>query len=104
MACEPAARVRPTRIPALGVDAVKADQLDPALIQVVRERADHSAILVLVEAALRGWENDHRSAGVAEGQQLHRTAERGAIPAMVCTMHRQALISCFARRGWGFVI
>src|SRR4051794_7408906 len=91
VAVKPTARVCPTGIPAFGINTVQADQLHPALLDMVRQRADHATIFVFKKTALRCWKYYHWSAGVAEHQQFHGTVERGAIPAMIRAVHACAL-------------
>ena len=52
VAIEPPARVRPAGVPAFGIDAIHADQLHPALFDMLRQRANHATIFVFEKAAL----------------------------------------------------
>src|SRR3712207_137529 len=47
--------VRPAAVPALAIDAIHTDQLDPSIFDVLPKRAYHAAVFKFIEAALRRW-------------------------------------------------
>ncbi len=70
-------------VPALLVDAVHAEELEPAVLDPVRDLADHAAVLPLEEPAHRCGEHEDPGAAVPEHEQLHVAPERGAVPLVV---------------------
>src|SRR5690606_33448018 len=80
-------RVLPLSIPALGVHAVDAVELEPAAFEVLAEGAGHPAVLPLEEPAHRGGEDEDACAGVAEHEEVHLAPERRAVPAVVLAVH-----------------
>ena len=80
-------RALPLRVPALGIDAVHAEQHDLAILDLPADGVHHAAVLVLVERAHRGRENQHRHPAVPEQQQLHVTAQTVAVPLVIFAIH-----------------
>src|SRR5262249_38045039 len=74
-------------IPALGVHAVHAVDLEIPPLELIGEWGVHAHVLPLIKAPLRGGEGDDAGACVAEDQQLHLTAEGGAEPAVIFAIH-----------------
>src|SRR5947209_1439961 len=80
----------PAGVPTLGVDAIDGDDLELARFKLVGERRVHALVFPLEEAALRGGEDDHARAAVAEDEQLHVAAEHGAEPTVIFAIHSAA--------------
>src|SRR5687767_11922149 len=74
----------------LPVDAVDAPELQVPRVDAALQMRDHPEVLPLVERAHRGREDDHRHASLAEDEQLHRPAERPALPGAVHALHARA--------------
>src|ERR1017187_10167204 len=63
-------------VPGFLIHGVHAHHLQFAAIDLGSQRADHTSILVLEEAAARSREDDDGKTGVAIRQQLHIPAKR----------------------------
>ncbi len=81
-------RRQASRVPRLVVNAVDADHLEIAAVDPVRDGADESEVLPLIEAAHRGRECQERAAAAAEMQQLHVTPEGVTVVLVVLALHR----------------
>src|SRR5262249_48017294 len=79
------------RIKALRVHTVDTDDLQVPRLDVVGYGADEAEVFVLVEAALRGREPDHRTAASSEPQKLHLAAKDGRLPEDVFAVHARSL-------------
>jgi hypothetical protein len=82
------ARVDLLAIPALAIHRCHAKQAEVAAFELLGERADHAAVLVLEERAHRGGEHDHRRPVVSEDEQLHVAVQRAREPLMVVAQHQ----------------
>jgi len=58
-------------VPTFFVNAVGAEYLIEAVLDLVRECADHSCIFILEKSPARGRKNQNRCAAVSENQQFH---------------------------------
>src|SRR5688572_25680640 len=74
----------------LSVDAVDTPELQVPRVDTALQMRDHPEVLPLVERAHRRREDDHRHASLAEDEQLHRPAERPALPGAVHALHARA--------------
>src|SRR5439155_3397696 len=74
-------------VPALVVNGVDEDELDLAAVDFVLERGGELEVLVLVEAARRRREKQHRPAELAEPEKLHLAAERRGVVLDVVAVH-----------------
>jgi hypothetical protein len=88
VAFDPVARVDLLAIPALVVDRRHAKQPQAAAFDLVGQRADHAAVLILEERAHRARKHDHRRTVVAEDEELHVPVQRAREPLMVVPKHR----------------
>src|SRR5437764_1359308 len=79
--------MRPPVVPGLLVDAVHAEQLEFAPVDLGTRGMHHSALLVLVKAPARRWENHNGKPGVSEREQFHIPVQRWAIPPDVVSTH-----------------
>ncbi len=86
------ARVLVLGVPAFGIDAVQAEELEPAAFEMLAQRGHHLAVFPFVKPALGSWKNENPGSRMAEHQQLHVAAERGAVPAVVFTVHRGSAV------------
>jgi hypothetical protein len=62
-------------IPTLPIDAVDAVKLQPAAVDAVGHRGNHTVVLVLKKAPPRCWEDEHFGSRVAKAEQFHVAAE-----------------------------
>jgi hypothetical protein len=62
-------------VPALGVDAVDAVQLEPPTLDILAEHRDHPSILPFVEPPHRCRENEDPRTGVPEDEKVHLAPE-----------------------------
>src|SRR4051812_42801613 len=76
-------------VPTLTIHAVYAIELEPSLVDVVRQRANHPAIFPLEKPPHRGREDQEPRAGVTEDEQLHVAAKRRAEPAAMFAKQRE---------------
>src|SRR5450759_2480240 len=90
MATGPVARRDFGVVPALAVDRVHADQLEPSGVDLVGQRSRYAAVLVLEEPPHRGREEEDRTAPVAEPEVFHRPAQCWAVPGAVFALHADA--------------
>src|SRR3989442_10653367 len=74
-------------VPALGIDAVDAKNLQLAAINLRRKDGNHASIFVIEKSAFGCWKNQQRHAAVSENQQLHLTVEFAAVPFVVFALH-----------------
>src|ERR1035438_4483661 len=74
-------------VPGFLIHGVHAHHLQFAAIDLGSQRADHTSILVLEEAAARSREDDDGKTGVAIRQQLHIPAKRRTVPLDVIATH-----------------
>src|SRR5262245_37006898 len=79
--------VHPATVPRLSVHLIEADNLEVPRLQVPVQRPDEAAVLPVVVRVLRRRERQHARPGVAEDEQLHVPAERGAEPTVVVAVH-----------------
>ena len=77
------ARPTPIAIEGLVVDAVDAEELQPAHLQMVPQGINHTHVLVIVETADPGGKHQDAGAGMAEHQHFHIPRQVVAIPLMV---------------------
>ena len=87
----------------LVVDAVERPDLDLAGIDEFGQRGNRAGVLLLIEAAARGWEHDDRPAGMAEALVFHVAAEMTAEALVISDLHRSGLfrvdeVDCCAQR------
>jgi hypothetical protein len=92
VAGDASARADVAVIPALGVDRIDAEELEGSVVELVLDGVDHATVFELEEATARGGKDDHRNAGVAEGEELHLAAERRREPFLIFAF--QALALC----------
>lgn len=81
------ARPFPARVPAFGVHAVHAVELDIAALDGIGHGVDHALVLPVEVAPLRGGKDDDARAAVAVHHQLHVAAQVGAVPALMFSVH-----------------
>src|SRR5713101_9274156 len=86
-------RRRASRVPRFAVDAVDADHLEGAAVDPVRDGADETEVLPLVEAAHRGRKRKEGAPPAAEMQQLHVTPEGVAEFLVVLALHGARSVS-----------
>src|SRR2546427_2270023 len=77
-------------VPALGIDAVDAKNLQLAAINLRRKDGNHASIFVIEKSAFGCRKNQQRHAAVSENQQLHLTVEFAAVPFVIFAIHRRA--------------
>src|SRR5436305_9386548 len=88
---------RPRRVPGLAVDAVDAPELKVAGLDLVLEGGDHAEVFPLVEASLRGGEDEQGQAAPAEAQDLHLAPE-GRAPFLQILAHASSPTEEFSVR------
>lgn len=74
-------------VPALVVNAVDAEYLQPAVFNVARKNVNQATIFPVEKPAHRGRENYDARAVMTKGQQLHISTETGAVPLMILSIH-----------------
>src|SRR5688500_20125802 len=82
-------------VPALVVDMVEAEQLDPAGIEVVGEHLVHAPVAPLVTAPQGGGEDQHPRAGVPEDLDGHLAAEGRTDPGVMCVVQWGSLVPLY---------
>jgi hypothetical protein len=87
IAIESGAWVTIAAVERLAVDGRYRDELEGSAVELVGNRADHAAILVLEETAHGRGEHDDRNTRMAEDEQLHVTVELAAVPAVIGSVH-----------------
>ncbi len=60
------------RKPALAIDAVRAVQMETAMLEVVTQRGDHAVVLPVEEPSLAGRKDEQRHGGVAAWRRGRR--------------------------------
>ena len=75
------------RKPALAIDAVRAVQMETAMLEVVTQGGDHAVVLRVEEPSLAGRKGEQRHGGVAEDEELNVALQMGTVPAPVFTLH-----------------
>src|ERR1700744_997283 len=74
-------------VPALGIDAVDAIELQLPALNSVGDARHHPVIFVLKKAAHGGGKDQDPGPGVPEAQQLHIPVEILRPPAIICALH-----------------
>src|SRR2546421_542797 len=77
-------------IPALGIDAVDAKNLQLATINLRRKDGDHASVFVIEKSAFGCRKDQQRHASLSENQQIHLTIEFAAVPFVVFAIHWRA--------------
>ena len=80
--------------PALGVDAVDAVHLNPAVFQMLAHRLIHLAVFPIEETSLGSGKYNDASPGVTPDDQFHVTVEVGAMPFVIFSIHLIIAFSC----------
>src|SRR5262249_30015886 len=75
-------------VPAFGIDAVGAKDLQLTAIDLPAENTHHAAIFALIEATHGSGKDHERHATVAEDEHLHVAAEFVAVVLVVFAVHR----------------
>src|SRR2546425_10227369 len=81
------AGVGPLVVPALVVDGVDAEDLHPAGVDVMGERADHALALIFIFVAAAGGEHEQGQAIVPVDSDPHLLPEPGRMPRVALLVH-----------------
>src|SRR5207245_11314863 len=77
-------------VPALGIDAVDAKNLQLAAINLRRKDGNHASVFVIEKSAFGCRKDQQRHASLSKNQQLHLTVEFAAVPFVIFAIHRRA--------------
>src|ERR1700676_1874046 len=83
----PRSRMSALVVPTLAVDAIYAEYLDRAPIQLPGQRADHPCIFILKKTAPGCRKNEDRVPGMPEHQRLHVASQFMAILFVIFAVH-----------------
>src|SRR5256885_5275639 len=76
-------------VPALGIDAVDAKNLQLAAINLRRKDGNHASVFVIAKSAFGCRKDQQRHASLSKNQQLHLTVEFAAVPFVIFAIHRR---------------
>src|SRR5437879_6949437 len=76
-------------VPALGIDAVDAKNLQLAAINLRRKDGNHASVFVIEKSAFGCRKDQQRHASLSKNQQLHLTVEFAAVPFVIFAIHRR---------------
>jgi hypothetical protein len=84
-------RMNAAVIPAFGVEAIYAEDLQVAGVDFGREGADHAVVFEFEEAAAGRGKDEDGQASVAEGKQFHVAVNPMAVPIVIIAAHNVSL-------------
>ena len=79
-------------VPALGVDAVHCEDLQPAVIHPAGSGVAHVAVLPVKEASALARENHDGPSGVAVDLELHKSVQKTAVLFVIADLHGSPLL------------
>jgi hypothetical protein len=80
-------------VPALGVHAVGAENLNVAALDLRRQDANHSAIFVFVKTPHRSREDQQRCPGMAKDKHFHLAVQFLAVTLVVFAIHERQYLT-----------
>src|SRR5579859_4895019 len=89
MTKHPHPRVDALVVPAFGVDAVRAKDLQFATLDLGRQNANHAPVFILEKLSHRGREDHQWHAGMAKDQSLHVAVQFLAVSFVIFAIHRE---------------
>jgi hypothetical protein len=90
---EPVPWRTPVTVKTLGVYAIDAAELEPAIIDLVPQSGNESPVFVIVEPSDAGRENDHPRTTLSKNEKFHFAAQIRAMPSMIFSMHAVRILA-----------